>query len=269
MIEYSKFSQTKKFLSYSRNFFPILISFAMVAVSAGVYAFVWQGYRFQAAEEEMQQKITSLEIQLQQEQRNVVALQKQLNGGVGEKQDDPKASLSDDDKNYIVETLGIDFDYYLDFVFSKELIRDDMDGIFGVCSSERDFCMVGVDHKNYSPDAYSFCAAEYSSVKEFCENGCEKINENVAIDYRSYENNYNKSFDAMIYSDLSDEYPSVCFTLNLSDALDEASKKRGIGSDEISDSEVKAMIENRELSDGILQKIDAFEKMARTVEKAK
>jgi type II secretory pathway pseudopilin PulG len=236
----------------------------MVAVSAGAYAFVWQGYKFQAVEEKLQQQIVSLEIQLQQEQKNSTALQKQLNDESGKNQDGSNTRLSGEDKKHVSEALGIDFDYYLDFSFGEALYKD---GSFGLCSSENDFCMVGVNHKNYSPDTYSFCAAEFNGIKEFCEGGCEKINENVAIDYRSYDNNYNKGFNALLYSDLSSEYPSICFTLNLNDALDEASRKKGISYYDISDSDIKSMIKNRELSDDILQKVDAFEKMAKTIKK--
>lgn len=269
MTKLSKFSETKRFLSYSRNFFPILISFFMVAISAGAYTYVWQNYRFQATEEKLQQQIASLEIQLQQEQKEKSILQKDLDAMVSENQGDSNSLLSNEDKKYVSDALGVDFNYYLDFGFDEDSYNDDVDGEFGLCSSQNDFCVIGVNHESYHsdvPGAYSSCAAKYKDMNQFCENGCEKISENIAIDYRT--SGYgDREFSAMIYSDLSAKYSSLCFALNLNDALDEASKKKGAGYYDISDSDVKSMIKNRELSEAILQKTDAFEKMARTVKK--
>lgn len=271
MVNFPNFSHTKKFLSYSRNFFPILISFVMVAVSAGAYIYVWQNYRFQATEERLQQQIASLEIQLQQEQRNGVALREQLKDGAGmDYVQSFESKLPAATKEYLNREMGIDFSYLLDFGFENPVFLDDIEGKFGLCSSGNDFCVVGVDHKYYSsdllPGADSFCAAKYKNMSQFCENGCEKTNENVAVDYRT--SGYgDREFSVMAYSDLSAKYPSICFTLNLNDALDEASKKKGVGYYDISDSDVKSMIKNRELSDDVLQKVDAFVKMASTIKK--
>lgn len=276
MVNFPNFSHTKKFLSYSRNFFPILISFVMVAVSAGAYIYVWQNYRFQATEERLQQQIASLEIQLQQERVLNANSQNTVMAG-GEKKSNEDISGRDktdyDNRiNYSNNEIGVELNMpynwsqnsqkstgtgYLEEVF----LYDDLSTWRSVITAvNHDRC-----GENCIKDHWYF-ATKYLSIDDFCKNGCEKINENVAIDYRS-NNAGDRGFDAMLYTNLSSDYPSFCFTLNLNDALDEASKKKGVGYYDISDSDVKSMIKNRELSDDVLQKVDAFVKMASTIKK--
>lgn len=61
----SCFIKIKNYLPSSKIFFTILLSFAMVAITSGVYVYFWQDVKFQSIKKDLDRKIIDLQSQLE------------------------------------------------------------------------------------------------------------------------------------------------------------------------------------------------------------
>lgn len=134
--------------------------------------------------------------------------------------------------------------------------------------SDGRFHAVGINRRAYvnegDPGWYGYCAVQYKNIADFCEEGCEKISDKVAIDYRRVYHG-ERGFSAMAYTDLSAKYPSICFELDLVPIFNELGGPAGVGVGATTD--IKALIKAKKVSAPIMQAVENFERFARSIER--
>ena len=255
-----------------------VITFAIIttAVVVGGGVFVWQSSNLKSTEQNLQQQIIILQNQI----RKLRQIPKE--SSVNQIQNANKADAGNEIETvagwqtYQNEELDITFDYPPTWQPQKITNREDGSFHLNFKATELDpgyegmnhLYIVGINNKYINagtPKWFGYCAVRYKSLDEFCRSGCEKINENVAIDYR-YVGHGDLGFSAIIYTNLSQKYPSICFEFDLSQILVEISAEKGIDYYELPENcDIESIIKNRKLSDSLIQAVDNFENFAKTI----
>ena len=146
------------------------------------------------------------------------------------------------------------------------MIVDKLDKIY---DTQTHFHMIAIND-NYvdegHPGWFGYCAVIYNNIEQFCNDGCEMLNDDVAFDLRpTYHGDY--GYSAFAYTNISNDYPSICIELDISQVLQEVSDDNSLLYRDIiiSEYDVKSMIQNREVSDKILTTVDDFKELAKSI----
>ena len=133
-----------------------------------------------------------------------------------------------------------------------------------------DLHIVGINDKYTEEEGpnewFASCAVRYKSIDDFCKEGCEKLNDHLAIDYRkAYHGEY--IFSVMAYTDISQKYPSICMELGLP-AQSEIGKRENIFPHKVLENyDVRSMIINGEAGEVTQSVIDDFRRLVETIQK--
>jgi len=259
----------------------VISSIIITAFVVGGIVYLWQNSKIKSSEQNLRQEITQLQNQIDELKQNqsTTATDQIQNTETESNIVDNEKQAQATSNNWIIyqnSKLDIVFDYPStwqpqeitswgdgDFRlnFKTTELKQDYEGI-------NHLHIVGINDKYVDeghPGWFGYCAVSYTSVDEFCKDGCEKLSNGVAIDFRSvYHGDF--GYSAIAYTNLSRKYPSICFEFDLSQVLSEIAEEKSIGYYEVSKNyNVKSMIENREVSDSILNAVDNFKNFAKTI----
>ena len=253
----------------SQNIWTISISILATTIIVGGCVYAFQKYNQKASEQALLQQISSLQNQINQLKKE------QLSSNQVQEPQSPITSQPTSSTKawnaYHSQNLDISFQYPSSWqpIADYESWRDNFFRLeYKPTELKRDsdghLHIVGINHKTYVDEGhagwYGYCAVQYKNMADFCKEGCEKINNNVAIDYRHVFHG-ESGFSAIAYTDLSSKFPSICFELDLIQIYQELS------SEEMTASGIKTAIKNKHVSAPILQAVENFEQFARTIKR--
>lgn len=165
---------------------------------------------------------------------------------------------------YQNDKLDIIFDYPQDWEFPEEeswkednlFLRNNNLMIFGIAD--------GYNYEGHPMSDIEQCAVAKINPEWSCGEGCEEIIEGVYVTQKSSRNG-DASYSIFASTDLSMKYPSICFQLPMGLILYELAEKDGIEYWQVTGYDIPSMIENREFSDEVMNEIDDFIALVKTI----
>lgn len=260
----------------------IIYSVIATTLIVGGVVYFWQNSKIKSTEQNLPQAIATLQNQIDELQQKQAPTGKdqiqniETESSVVDGNEKQPQKASKNWNTYQNSKLDIVFDY--PSTWQPQEITSWGDGDFRLnfktTELKQDYeginylQIVGINDKYVDeghPGWFGYCAVSYSNIEEFCKDGCERLNNDVAIDFRPVYHG-ESGFSAIAYTNLSRKYPSICFELNLSQVLSEIATEKGVNYYEVSKNyNVKSMIANREVSDSILNAVDNFKNFAKTI----
>lgn len=277
------FPQPDELIQSSKKTWVLIISSVIItALIVGGAVYFWQNSKIKSTEQNLRQEITALQNQIDELKQNQTTTAKDQIQNIetesNDEDDEEKQPQTSANKweTYQNSRLDIVFDY--PSTWQPQEITNWGDGDFRLnfktTELKQDYeginylHIVGINDKYVNeghPGWFGYCAVSYSNINEFCKDGCERLNTDVAVDFRSVYHG-DSGFSAIAYTNLSRKYPSICFEFDLSQVLSEIATEKGVNYYEVSKNyDVKSMITNREVSDSILNAVHNFKNFAKTI----
>lgn len=185
---------------------------------------------------------------------------------------DDNDSPHDTFTSYEDEEIGISFDYPRSWKIKtpREIMEDSFYLTLDSDAEIKPGTYYGLGIAGYK-DGYASdgmndpCA---TSIEEFCENGCDRIGSNTALDYRITIRG-EKGLHAYAFTDLSPHYPAICFDFSLEQIVRDIADRDGIGYydalDKLQQQDLDLMIEAGSISPLASRQIDDFQSIIQSI----
>lgn len=165
---------------------------------------------------------------------------------------------------------GISFKYPPNWEFPPLLADGEWFGdIIKIDGYEDELHVSGADYSDYTEEgpfgAFADCDIAYNNIDEFCEEGCVKINNKTAYDFR-FVFHGEGSISALAYTNVSNKYPSICFELPLGEIWEKIVYNGIDYEDERGNYDVEKYMEKAKLSKNTLKEINNFVTFVNSIE---
>lgn len=245
---------------------PITILLTGLLVGSGIY--FWLDARAQITARDTTVQITTLQSQINALQQAQIA-EAQKDAVIPETK--PWGNT------YYHESLDITFEY--PYSWTPETLTSPGAGAFGLNFTVNELAKNATtpntlyafgyndtyDFEEHRYAGFSGCGIAYTDIDDFCQNGCERLNENIAIKMRSVSGG-DSLYVATAYVTVSPSYPVMCFDLNLTHLLEEIGTANNIPYYEVADTyDISTMIQNGEVGTATLTALENFSRFVQTI----
>jgi len=246
----------------------IIILIIITSLVTGELIYIWQNNKLKSSEKSLSEQIILLRSEKNELEDNLESTEQKLNQKSVQIIEPARSTnlISNQWLTYQNSVLDVAFDYPASWQ-PEDLTNFEAEK-FGLIFVNFDrIYITGTSDEFVLPEtgdlgSFGECSMFVKNLEQFCKDGCQKINENVAVVYQE-TNHGERDFSAYIYTDLSKNYPSICFEMPIGNIL---ADDKGITFDTLRENyDIESLITNREFSDSLLKTLDDFEAVAKTI----
>lgn len=172
-------------------------------------------------------------------------------------------------KTYQNKDYGISFKYPSNWLLKEDISVDKntFSMWFSIEKPNTILTVVGISDEYMNegpPGRYGYCAS-YKNVDQFCDEGCIKLNNSTATS-RGIINRGDIGYSLLAYTDVSRNFSSICWDLDLSSLLSEISKKKNVSYYKVTNEDVETYLKEGSASEEMENVIKNFELLSRSIE---